>query len=52
MTTKAADDMPTIAQRLKEIQAERWKHIQGTPIEPPSDVDWTKWNMFSVDAPD
>ena len=31
MTEYAADDMAAIAARLKEIQAERTKGIQGTP---------------------
>ena len=35
MTEYAADDMAAIAARMKEIQAERTKGIQGTP-EPTS----------------
>jgi hypothetical protein len=47
MTTKAADDMPSIAQRLKEIEAEKAARINGIsledakPTETPADVDWT-----------
>jgi hypothetical protein len=52
MTKYEADDAAAINKRMEEIKAERWKQIQGTPIDPPADVDWTKWNMFQVDAPD
>lgn len=48
MRTKySADDMPSIAQRLKEIEAEKMAAIMGKPLEDPkpvealADVDWT-----------
>jgi hypothetical protein len=47
MTQKAADDMPSIAQRLKEIEAEKAARINGIsledpqPTETPKDIDWT-----------
>jgi hypothetical protein len=47
VTTKAADDMPSIAQRLKEIEAEKAARINGIsledpqPTEAPKDIDWT-----------
>lgn len=43
-----ADDAAAIAKRMEEIKAERWKHIQGTPIEATEaapDIDWSKWQM-------
>lgn len=52
MTTKIADDAAAIKARMEEIQAERMQHLQGTPIEPPVDIDWSKWNTLSFDAPD
>lgn len=48
MSTKySADDMPSIAQRLKEIEAEKMAAIMGKPledpkpVEAPADIDWT-----------
>jgi hypothetical protein len=48
MSTKySADDMPSIAQRLKEIEAEKAARINGIsledpqPTEAPADIDWT-----------
>lgn len=44
MTTKIADDSASIAQRLKEIEAEKMAAIMGKPLEPteaPADIDWT-----------
>ena len=49
---KIADDASAIKKRLEEIQAERMQHLQGVPIEPPADIDWSNFTMFSVDAPD
>jgi hypothetical protein len=46
MTTKIADDTQSIAQRLKEIEAEKMARIMGTPIEDPqpteapADIEW------------
>jgi hypothetical protein len=43
----SADDMPSIAQRLKEIEAEKTARINGIsledakPVEAPADIDWT-----------
>lgn len=33
MSTKIADDSQSIAQRLKEIEAEKMQRIMGTPLE-------------------
>jgi hypothetical protein len=50
VTKYEADDAAAINKRMEEIQAERWQRIQGTPLddakptEPPSEIDWTKWN--------
>ena len=47
MTTKIADDTASIAQRLKEIEAEKMAQIMGKPLEDPQpteapkDIDWT-----------
>lgn len=47
MTTKIADDTASIAQRLKEIEAEKMAAIMGKPLEDPqpteapADIDWT-----------
>ena len=46
MTSKIADDSASIAQRLKEIEAEKMaaimgKPIEGEPVEAPKDIDWT-----------
>jgi hypothetical protein len=47
MSKYTADDMPSIAQRLKEIEAEKIARINGIsledakPVEPPADIDWT-----------
>jgi hypothetical protein len=46
-TRYSADDMPSIAQRLKEIEAEKAARINGIsledpqPTEAPADIDWT-----------
>lgn len=46
-TRYSADDMPSIAQRLKEIEAEKMAAIMGKPledpkpVEAPADIDWT-----------
>ena len=46
-TRYAADDAPSIAQRLKEIEAEKTARINGIsledakPVEAPADIDWT-----------
>lgn len=46
MTTKIADDTASIAQRLKEIEAEKMAAIMGKPLEDPqpteapADIDW------------
>jgi hypothetical protein len=45
-TRYSADDMPSIAQRLKEIEAEKAARINGIsledpqPTEAPADIDW------------
>lgn len=49
---KIADDSAAIKARLDEIEAERRANISGMPIEAPAEIDWTKWTMFSVEAPD
>lgn len=47
MTTKIADDSPSIAQRLKEIEAEKMARVMGQPLDDaqpvkaPEDIDWT-----------
>lgn len=41
--TKAADEYADIKRRLEEIQAERSKALEGVPIEPPADIDWTNY---------
>lgn len=45
MTTKIADDTASIAQRLKEIEAEKMAQIMGKPLEEPKDeptkIDWS-----------
>ena len=46
MTSKIADDSASIAQRLKEIEAEKMaaimgKPLEGEPVEAPKDIDWT-----------
>lgn len=47
MSKYTADDMPSIAQRLKEIEAEKTARINGIsledakPVEAPADIDWT-----------
>ena len=52
MTSKAADDMPSIAQRLKEIEAEKASRINGIsledakPVEAPDDIDWTGFHGY------
>jgi hypothetical protein len=48
MTKYEADDAASINKRMEEIKAERWKNIQGTPIEATEaapDIDWSKWQM-------
>ena len=43
MSTRAADDVEAIAQRMRELSAERTRRIMGKPIEPveaPKDIDW------------
>jgi hypothetical protein len=56
MSTKySADDMPSIAQRLKEIEAEKAARINGIsledpqPTEAPADIDWT--GMYGMYTP-
>lgn len=53
MTTKIADDTASIAQRLKEIEAEKMAQIMGKPLEDPQpteapkDLDWsTVYGMY------
>ena len=52
MTTKIADDTSSIAQRLKEIEAQKMQAIMGTPlddakpVDAPADIDWT--GMYGV----
>lgn len=57
MSTKySADDMPSIAQRLKEIEAEKMAAIMGKPledpkpVEAPADIDWTGMYGYSPPA--
>jgi hypothetical protein len=41
-----ADDAAAINKRMEEIKAERWKNIQGTPIEATEAapaIDWSTW---------
>jgi hypothetical protein len=48
----SADDMPSIAQRLKELEVEKTARINGIsledakPVEPPVDIDWT-YGMYT-----
>ncbi len=52
MTKYEADDAAAISKRMEEIRAERWRNIQGKPIEAPADIDWTGWNMYSAPSDD
>jgi hypothetical protein len=48
----SADDMPSIAQRLKELEVEKTARINGIsledakPVEAPADIDWT-YGMYT-----
>ncbi len=42
MTTKIADDTASIAQRLKEIEAEKMAQIMGKPLEDPQPTEAPK----------
>lgn len=47
----AADDYEAIRRREEEIKAERSLALTGStledakPTEPPTEIDWTKWQM-------